>query len=298
MAVNDSNAAAVIEAMQGLLPAETIDLPQVPQIPANQQIIALPKGYDLHSLKRYQDEYRIRPELIDGTAELLTLASFIDHVKRFQGPDTAVFASTTKLQAVYDYHNRGPADAQPNNCTHRAVYTFPLSSEWKAWTSMHGNNMQQSVFAQFLEDRIADVTAPTDKDAEHFGELGFTLATPAQLLSLSRGLHVRVESEAVSKPNLSTGELEVLFKEQHTDTTGQPLKVPGGFMILVPPFLDGALYRIPVRLRYRVASGKVVWSVLIYRTNAVLRDAVKDACEQVVRTTSVALFHGKPESVE
>ena len=254
-------------------------------------IIVIQRGQEVISLKPYKDALLERPERKTGTAQLDTLESFIAHVNRFKGASSAVFINAQRILAVYDYHHEHPAFLE-----HRAVYKFPLSPEWIAWTRASGETMAQQLFAEFLESHVMDVAAPKDGDADkYFAELGFTLASPSALLALSRGLRVRVEQEAVSKPNLSTGEIEVSFKEQHNDGAGAPLKVPGGFVLHIAPHMQGALYAVPVRLRYRVAGGKVQWVMALHRTDLVLRDALKDAATKVAEQTGLPVFHGSPE---
>lgn len=289
--INESDAAAVITAVAELVEASLIDLDDV------HSVLSVPKVANIVSVKPFLDEYRQAPERIVGTAELTTLDSFIAHVKRFGRSSSAVFAGRNQLEAVYDYHNStkelGP---EPAFCRHRATYAFPWSDEWKAWTAIDGLSRPQQAFAEFIEDHVADITAAADEDSKaHFGELGFKLASPAQMLAMSRGLAVRVETEAVARPNLSTGEIEVAYKEEHKDSAGQPLRVPGGFLLLIPAFEDGVLYRVPVRLRYRVQGGKVTWTTLMHRRAAVEKDAKKDACARVVDETQAPLFYGEPE---
>lgn len=283
-----TDAGAIIHAVQRLHGISTVDLG------SGKAAVAIPRGLVLHSIKPLIDEYRTAPERIRGTADLETLESFIAHAMRFTGPHSVVFAKASGLTAVYDYLGNG----QPAFCEHRATYSFPYSAEWQAWRQAHERQLPQLAFAEFLEAHIADVTTPKADDAEHFGELGFTLATPAQLLALSRSLTVRVESTAVAKANLSTGEMEVAFKEEHTDTAGAAMKVPAGFMLLIPPHEGGALYRIPVRLRYRVVGGKVNWTMLLHRLDAVLRDALKHACTEVITRTGLPLFYGSAEDID
>lgn len=292
-----NDAAAVINAVERLSEGELISLPSA-GAPA---ILVLPRGKRVASLKALADEWRNVPERIIGTAKLTTLESFIEHVHRFKRPSTAVFANDDELIAVYDYHEGAAESRAPaaDNCQHRARYAFPYSKEWCAWHAVHGRELQQKPFAEFIEEHVQDISAPKDTDADRwFGELGFTLASPSTMLGLSRGLAVRVESEAVSRPNLSTGEMEVSYKEQHADSTGQPLKVPGGFMLQIPPFENGPLYRIPARLRYRVSGGKVLWTVMLYRSDAVRRDAIQDAARNVADKTQTPVFRGYPEAAD
>jgi uncharacterized protein YfdQ (DUF2303 family) len=287
------------EAFDVIKAAERWFTPQIIPLDNGKQLVTLPKGVQLHSVKPLLDEYLKRPERIIGCAALDTLDSFIQHIQRFKRPSTAVYASTAGLRVVYDYHDVLPAIGDtPDNCDHQAWYGFPMSTEWRAWMGAHGVEMPQRRFAEFIEERVADIATPKDSDsASYFGELGFNLASPSTMLGLSRGLTVRVDCEAVHKTNLSSGEVEVVYKENHADAVGAPLKIPGGFMLRISPFVDGVLYRIPVRLRYKVSGGKVIWTVMLYRADAVLRDAIKDACNTVVDKTQVPVFYGAPEKM-
>jgi len=292
-AYNSSDAAAIIDTVTALGEADLVNL--VPET-----AVVVPKGKQLLSIKHLLDEQRAVPERICGTAELATLESFVEHVKAFARAETAIFANEHRLLAVYDYHGVGKDAEQqqvrPGWCAHRAEYRFPLSREWLAWMGTRDAPMSQSAFAEFLEDHVQDVVAPKDDDAKHFAELSFTLATPAQLMLLSRNLKVRVESEAVNSPNLSSGEVEIAYKEKHSDSTGAPLKIPGGFMLQIPVFVDGVAYRIPVRLRYRISGGKVAWQFVMHRWEVALKDAAQEAANSVKNDTGLPVYYGSPES--
>ena len=280
-----SDAQAIIDAVTALAESTVLTLEE------GSNALVIPNGQRVISLKPYKDALRERPERKTGEAKLDTLDSFIAHVNRFKSSCSAVFVNAKRLLAVYDYH-----DSMPAFLEHRALYEFPLSPEWQAWTRVSDTTLQQQVFAEFLESRIMDVAAPKEGDSEkYFAELGFALASPSALLALSRGLRVRVEQEAVSKPNLSSGEIEVSFKEQHSDAAGAPLKVPGGFVLHIAPYAQGTRYAVPVRLRYRVVSGKVAWTMILHRTDLVLSDAVRDAAACVAEKTGLPVFHGTPE---
>jgi hypothetical protein len=113
------------------------------------------------------DGYLTQPRTREGTASVTNLDSFIDHTNRFKGPDSIIFAddnrTSPKLTSVLDYNPSGPPGRTPADFgQHRAVYAFPLSDEWKAWTKVNKNQMNMVQFAEFLEDRIIDVLAPGD----------------------------------------------------------------------------------------------------------------------------------------
>ncbi len=208
------------------------------------------------------------------------------------------------LQGVLDYHRQG-AEGKPRFGKHRAVYNFPLSNEWRAWKDKNCTAMSQQEFAEFLEDRITDVIAPPDMvgaplDRDdpmvHLASmLGGAFASPTKLMELSRGLSVRANEQVRQATNLSSGEVSLQFTSEHQDEAGQPLKVPNLFLIAIPVFLSGALYRVAVRLRYRLRAGAISWFYELHRTDLVFDHAFTEACNKARAVTDLPLFVGSPE---
>lgn len=263
-------------------------------------VVARPNGVGVESIKRLTDEYLTKPERLKGTARLETLASFIGHVNRFKDGGSAIFArlgDKPSLRAVYDY-NEGPS--APRFSEHRAEYTFPLSREWAAWMAIDGKAMEQGAFAAWVEDHAADVVPPTIPQAasavEMLRAVEITPGTPTQVLTFSRGIDVRVESNVVNQVSLPTGGRRLVFDESIKGAAGEPLEVPGGFVVALPLFDGGDHYALPVRLRLRVEKGRALWTIAVLRAADVLRDAVTAAAEQVRATTALPLFYGTPES--
>lgn len=268
------------------------------------KVLVLPNGHGLtaHSVREFLDEVRQRPERREGTAKLVELASFIDHVNRFKDADSAIFAvpdpKKPELAAVLDYHRAGTGD--PRFGRHRALYTFPISDEWKAWTGANGNPMDQATFAGWLEDRIIDVADPgaAFSSAKKFAEaLNIpSFASPAKLLSLSRGLSVNVEEKATNRIDPATGETTIFFSAEHKDDGGAPLAVPRAFLVQIPVFRGGTAYQLAVRLKYRVGGGRIAWSYEMHAADKALDDAFREACELAQEKTSLPLFYGTPEA--
>lgn len=273
-------------------------------------ILAVPRALALQSIKPFLDEYLERPERKRGTSHHHTLDSFVAHVARFKQPNnldqSVLFGwlgdpddenhGSPELCCVYDYHEPGSARAGWGD--YRAVYTFPLSDEWRAWTQVAGVVLGQDAFAEFLEDRIADVSGPgaVGDGARHLAErLETEIATPAQLMALSRGLTVNVGRRVTNAQALSSGEAQIAFTEEHSDTSGQPLRVPAAFEIAIPVFEDGGAWQLPVRLRYRVNGGSISWRLQPYRMAETLRGVMRIACEQAASETGLPLYWGAPE---
>lgn len=265
-------------------------------------IASVPEGRKLENIKPYLDKYLKAPERKTGTATFTTPDSFIGHINRTKDTDSVVFVDDNpagpSMLAVYDY-NRTGGEGAPRFGDHRAKYSFPLSDEWKAWKKVQESPLEMAAFAEFLEDRIVDVILPAeaqDRVKEFAVNLGLTLATPQQLMTLSRGLKVNVESQVASAQNLSSGEAQISFSEKHKDEGGGDLRVPGGFAISIPVFRGDAAYHVPVRLRYRVAGGRVLWFVSLHGVDALFSDAIELAREKVAKETSLPTFFGSPEA--
>lgn len=264
--------------------------------------VALRRGEapGVESLERLFEPYRLHPTRKTGTATAQTFDSFCDLVNRHKTEDSAIFANIDwrkpTLTAVIDYHearNGGKADFTK----HRVHYAFPLSEEWQKWVKMDGEPMQQNEFAWFLEDRIVEVSSPTDEDrALYESQFNTKIALASQLVELSRGLSVRVDAVVKATTTLQTGEGQIAFEETHKGDDGQPLKVPGLFMLYIAPFFMGEKVRIPVRLRYRPVNGKIVWFYNIFRPDQFVTQHIRDTLFDAARTTGLPTYSGTPEN--
>lgn len=297
------DAAAIIDAISDLHGHSLL------QLPDGNVAVVLPRDMRLESVKPFLDQYRLAPERRRGTCTVQDIDSFVSQVARFQDDDSCVFGvrseSKPSLTCVVNYHRKGPDGIATARCgDHRVVYPFPVSNEWTAWRKADREQMPQADFAAFIEDRITDVLPPpggSDLTDQRFpglttltGHLRTTWAGPAGLIDLSRGLAVRVGQKVKNAQNLATGETQLQFESEHTDESGAPIKVPGMFMIGIPVFDGGPLYRIAVRLRYRVVAS-VTWFFEMWRADLVFRHAFDEACKRVAEDTGLPVVLGVPE---
>ena len=240
---------------------------------------------------------RQQPARRRGVASVETLRSFIDMINRHKDSTSAIFGTTTwpkpKLTAVLNY-NTGDG---PHWNDHRILYEFPLTEEFKAWIKSDGEAMDQATFALFLEEHAAELSAPFDgerSDYEYLFKERF--ATPADLLALARHLEVFVGAKVKQGIRLQTGERTVEFTEEHTNSKGEQVDIPGVFMVSVPAFLDGDAIRIPARLRYRIRGGEIAWFYKLYRWEYWLRTKVQQDLHEAGEKTELPTFEGAPEN--
>lgn len=312
-----SNAKAILDfAKETILPVSLETTPDLDK----PHLLTIPNGHHVEDLSGYYDKFRGAPRRLKGTAHFTDHQSFVQHVNRFKtsvgvatmpdAPDdedaaivetaiSTIFAtrkeSEPKLTAVYDYNVQPGA---PQFGEHRAVYDFPKSEEWLAWRGQDKKKMGQAEFAHFIEGRLADISilqrgggdekTPSEILAD---QMRLTIATPGELMELSRGLQVAIKGDVTNAVTLQSGESELHFKEEHTTK----INVPGMFLIGIPVFEGGDSYQMAVLLRYRVSDGAVSWWFEIYRSDITFRAAFDDTVEFVAEQTSLPVWFGSPE---
>ena len=284
--------------------AHTFGAVEISDVAPGVPVASVPRGRDVLSMKRFVDEYAGKPDRRSGTAEVCSVPSFCELVNRFKDTDSAVFVDVRnekapKLIGVLDYNKASPNNDDARFGQHRVTYAFPLSDPWKAWTTPR-EPMNQAAFAEFLEDRILDVMDPAAAGMsamELARSLGISLASPSQLLDLSRGLKVRVERKAGAAVTLASGETSISFEETHKGEDGGALKVPGAFVVAVPVFRGGSeVFQLAIRLRYRLQGSAVTWSFAPVGADRVFDAAIGGAVAFIRETTALPVFYGAPET--
>ncbi|MCZ4351570.1 DUF2303 family protein [Roseovarius aestuarii] len=301
--------------------------------------IATPDGLDLTkphlvtvpTSRRVQDltdhhrsalEY-LKPARRKGTARLADLNSLIAWSNRFKGPTSALYAKpdmkAPTLTCIADYHAEGAADVSApmgdpsaRHAHHRAVYDFPLSEEWQAWTGISGNPLDKDDLGEFIEAQAKDIMDPTPNvlDLKHkdgnqawetrlidtalkiegrYGQL-------TQLLAMSKKFQVYEKSDLTVKTNRDTGESEIQFVNEHKAADGSPLKIPNLIIIAIPVFMGGPPYRMPVRFRYRKQGGQIAFILSVYNPEKAFEAAFDEAVSQATAATDLPIFMGTPES--
>ena len=282
---------------------DRVEIEAVDDTPSGQgQFAVVPNGKRLVSVKQFIDEYRTAPQRRVGTSEHQTAESFMRHVQEFKTANTRVFAFSdasglAQFVAVYDYHPTGDDITKAGFGQHRAVYRPELSNEWDAWSTRQMLDFTQLQFARWIEDHIEDITAaPTEGAPLEFAKLvGGRYASPSDLIALSRGLSLTVKTNVQNAVTTAQGIINVVFENAHTDAAGAPINVPNLFLLFIPVFREGDLYRVPCRLRYEVDGSRLMWSYHMYRADRVYDHAVQGIADKVELETRVPVFRGTAE---
>lgn len=313
--LNTSEAAVVADIVKTTLVPHSVTVKDPLGIAPDIEALAIPQGNGL-VLKLPTDEqiadFRDRPKQRKGTATLKDIDSFVEHVNRFKDKGSVIFVDNhpqePSITGVLNYHPAGDTDPRFGN--HKSRYDFPISTDWAIWNVASGNEMEMTEFAEFLEDRATDVIAVPDFLKESFkGDLsgpdqdlanmldllGGTVCSPEKLMALSRDLQINEESRVIQKRDLASGQGHIAFQTEHTDEEGAKISIPSAFLIAIPVFERGTRYRITVRLRYRIAGGKVKWTMILHRPELSFEAAVEGAAIEVKSRCELPLMFGSPE---
>lgn len=264
--IKECGLSAVIEAGKLIGLPKTIECGVIPYA-------VVPKGAALESLEDYLE----RPARARGQITAQSAETFSDYINRFKMDATVIFACQDAfvLTGVIDWHTPGSAAF----CEHRVSYSCPRSLEWETWRGAHGKRMSQSDFAQFIEDNVVDVRAPTGAD----------------ILEVSRNLQAKKKVEFSSALRLSDGSQQFTYAEIIDGTTSKgSIKVPEEFTLGIPVFLNGPLYEVRARLRYRIEGGNLQLWYELYRPEHIERDAFKAVCDDVNTATGITIWLGIP----
>ncbi len=275
---------------------------------------AVPVGKSIESLKKILDEYRALPDRRRGSSQIRDVDSFLAIVDRFKSDASIVFADPNRsgpsVTAIFDYSPKGPDATKADWARHRAVYAPQLSDEWKAWMANNNKWLSQMDFAAHIEERVTELCVPNLDDPKLktlAGLIDGVWASPGDMVALSRGLQVNVNSTVKSATVLNTGEVSIIYNEQHTDGAGQPLKIATLFRVLIPVFYAGVPYYLSARIRYRVTGAGIQWLYQIIRPDLAFDDAFNgkpdgtsgDArlsiVEKVRKETLLPVLLGSPE---
>ena len=233
----------------------------------------IPEGYKLEDIEQYLPV----PARARGFIFAETPDAFVSYYNRFCDEAASLaFASSGRfhVKGILDWHrpDDDTVSGTPGFGQHCVIYDAPRSAEWQTWTGLNGEMMNQTAFAQFIEENVKDIREPDGAD----------------VLEVSRELEVTKKVNFTSATRLSDGQRTFGYSEdvEGSARRGQ-MKIPTEFKLGIPVFVDGALYEVTARLRYRIDSGQLrLWFDLL-RPDEVARDAfatIVDEISEGVRT--------------
>lgn len=185
------------------------------------------------------------------------------------------------LTAVLDAP-QGPTE--PRRCAHIARLALEHTPEWFAWAGASGKLMGQAEFAEFIEDRGADIRTPA----------------PATMLELAQTFQAKTRVNFESATFLADGRRALEYREDVEARAGAKgqIEIPATFELGLRVFTRGEPYRIFARLRYRMSNGALSIGFKLTAPDDVVRSAVDDVVDALTPQLpdDVYVWHGKPSA--
>ena len=223
----------------------------------NKPFAVIPNDYKAQDLESFLNA----PTRVRQRIETKTVESFTNYVKRYAEDASTIFADvdSRSFRCIIDYHDE--ADG-PSWGDHIVNYSCPLSREWLEWTKFDRQKMNQVSFAEFLENRAADVVEPSG----------------VELLDIAEKFQVVRKAVFGSSVRLSSGEMQFQYSETNQKGT---IEIPEKFKVGVAPFHNGEKYAVEARLRYRIKEGELsLWYELV-EPEKVVEDAFAAVVDQI-----------------
>ncbi|GAA1909205.1 hypothetical protein GCM10009737_07980 [Nocardioides lentus] len=262
-----SEADAVADVARQAVEPQALDIAQrlhVLQVPAGGSAVVV-------DVEDYLDIYRDRPRRKKGKYDVHDAASLLAYLDKHGEEETEVWADldSRTITAVLNAHTDRPlteADAAGHG-DHRVKLTVKLTDAWKRWAEHDGKLLEQSKFAELIEDGAADIVRPSGAD----------------MLEVAQTFQATIGVDFKSSRLLDSGERQLVYAESVEARAGRTgtVEIPKDFDLAIKPFEGGDTFRVLARFRYRISEGTLRIGYRLDRPADVLRDAFGSVVEQV-----------------
>ena len=227
-----------------------------------------------HSVKTIEEtlptptRYRNKPVFVQPD-------SFTDYVNELKSSNTRIYVtSPIQIVAVIDHqHDNSPAWGD-----HRATLNLVQDPDWLLWKQKNATSMSQRDFAQFLEDNIEAIVAPSG----------------AELIDLIRNIKASQKVEItgnVQDPDNASGSFVI-------ETKGKggkgDLELPSEIALALPVYFGGTKDTIKARLRFQISQPSLSLRYELIRVERFERTALEKLVEEIESDTGIAVWFGTP----
>lgn len=221
------------------------------------------------------------PQRASGTHTAATVQSFIDLVKRHDTGNVTVWVHplSGEVCAVLNDHGNEQAPAWGD---HRVHLTLLETEEWKRWTGLDGDLVDQEAFAEHLQDGITEIAEPP----------------AAVLLEVAQTMQGDTNVAWKSKVDVRDGSVQIGWAEQAETTAGKDgtLQIPTDFILVMAPFVGEPPVTMSARLRWRVRQGKLTIGYRLQNPERVKREALESVADRLASEFPGVVFLGSPRN--
>lgn len=236
-----------------------------PRVLAEGELVAfvVPDGarletVDLHEkLKRYANA----PARAAGTHQAATVQAFINITTRHKSElHTTIWVHpvTGVIVAVLNDHGDDQAAGWGD---HRVELKLTATDEWKRWTALDGQFLDQQKFAEHIQDGLTEIHSPPAAD----------------LLEVVQTMQGSTNASWANGVNLTNGAVTMKYVENVDATAGSGgnLTVPTDFKLVMAPFIGEDVVEIDAKLRWRLNGGKLSLGYKLDNPGRVVREVLE-----------------------
>lgn len=236
--------------------------------------VVIPDGARLETL----EEHLPAPLRIKSKAVFNEVDSFARYVQDFATESTAIFADVGEnggsFCAILDYHKQG----KPGWSQHLAVYTCPVTVEWRRWREGNLRTVPQKQFAEYIENNQREIVSPPG----------------ATILEIVRSLVATSKVEFESAVRLQNGNVQFKYEKTTEARAGEKgaLEIPELFSLGMALFQGGEAYALEARLRYSIEEKKLNFRYELVNPHLVVMDALNRLVAKVRTATKIEPYIG------
>ncbi len=232
----------------------------------------VPEGYKTESLEKLLPA----PLAISFAPGFVEPESFNRYINEHKSDNTRIYGAEDKgvVVGVVDHVAKGAPSWQK----HQPRLVLTETPEWKAWIGANRKVFSQVDFAEFLEERSAEITEPS----------------AASMMDVALTLKAKNDVAFSAAVRLENGSVSLGYEENIRGVAGNgSIEIPTRFKITVPVFKGVAPFILECLLRWRFTKEHgVTFHFVVQKWEKAKEQAFKDVLMGIEQTTGIKPFVG------
>lgn len=244
----------------------------------------VPQGYKLEDISKAVEKMQECPRRKSGTVQLKDLDSLLlycaDQAKAETSDGAAlgyIYADpdARKITAVFNDQRLGQGWRD-----HRAEYKAEYTQEFTKWIERNKHQFDQTAFAEFIEDNMADITEPA----------------AVALLEMATTIQAKTDINFSSAKRLQNGQVQLQYTENIDARAGAngAMEIPKDFTLGLRIFKNGQGYIVRARLKYRLHGGSIKFWYELDRVERAIEDAFAGYVHTLREVSGYQVLLGTP----
>lgn len=244
----------------------------------------VPQGYKLEDISKAVEKMQECPRRKSGTVQLKDLDSLLlycaDQAKAETSDGAAlgyIYADpdARKITAVFNDQRLGQGWRD-----HRAEYKAEYTPEFTKWIERNKHQFDQTAFAEFIEDNMADITEPA----------------AVALLEMATTIQAKTDINFSSAKRLQNGQVQLQYTENIDARAGAngAMEIPKDFTLGLRIFKNGQGYIVRARLKYRLHGGTIKFWYELDRVERATEDAFAGYVHTLREVSGYQVLLGTP----